>query len=300
MKKFLYIYLLGMLLTSCSVTKYKYIEVQVLNPSDTMLPRNTAKLHILCQGKKYKTVFDTTLASCFKESPTFKSLPFVVQNEWEYLRDTARYSEGHVLLASSFHFVNYNHSKEYSYEFNLDNFSNSFLTSDVISYYYTLTIALKVNLYEIKSFKLYDTYVDTFSIHLVPLLYRVKLNTDLIQIEAAQRYARHIAAHWNSEERLIYCADKLLQPGYTCFNHSNLEGAIARWENVYEVGAKRTKAMAAYNIALAYEMLDNLDESEHWLLKSKEKKKYRTVKNYLNIIKERKLERIQLDKLLNN
>jgi tetratricopeptide (TPR) repeat protein len=97
-----------------------------------------------------------------------------------------------------------------------------------------------------------------------------------------------------------YNSGSLMQLGYNHFNENDLEGALTYWKNAFEKGNVTTKALAAYDIGLVYEMLDDLDECERWLLKSKELKKYPPVYNYLNIIKKRKTDHLKLDKMLRN
>jgi hypothetical protein len=94
MNKIVFIILNVALLYSCSITSYKYIDIQVLNPSDTTLPANTSQLHIVdnCNGQKMGTaygnlcnnnnqsVFDTTLVWFFEVSPTFKNIKTVIQH----------------------------------------------------------------------------------------------------------------------------------------------------------------------------------------------------------------------------
>jgi len=308
---------LGILLTlsvSCSV-RYASITLQVLNPGDTILPSNTTKLHILdkCEGKKIEntgicvngkneTIFDTTLARIFLESPTFKNIPFAVQKVSEFKNEMKNTSApGHVLLTSD-------------YKVEVDAIIGD------IPYYiflehsqpneYVLTYKLKVELWDAKTLQRINSYEyrDSDSFDWEEQVVRgrtVRLNVnDLLaytEIAAAQKYAGHIATFWTTEERMLYSyPDSLMVLGYNRLQKDDLEGAISSWKTAYETRKVKIKAYAAYNIALAYEMLDNLEECERWLLKSKQMRRYLPVVDYLKIIKARKLDKLRLDRMLNN
>ena len=313
MKKLLFKFFLGswvLTLISCSVTTYKYINIQVLSPSDTMLPSNTTKLHILdncslqkndstfgnlCVKGKNQSLFDTTLVWILEESPSFKYIPIVIQTENELKSEMKNNPEkGHVVLTSE-------------YRVKID-------TSDFVynpySYYgnYVVTLKLKVDLSDARTLKPYDSYKFYDSLSWPRQNAQGKKNptkiTDLFAYAenmAAEKYADHIGSYWNTEKRMYYYnSGSLMQLGYNHFNENDLEGALTYWKNAFEKGNVTTKALAAYDIGLVYEMLDDLDECERWLLKSKELKKYPPVYNYLNIIKKRKTDHLKLDKMLRN
>ena len=318
MKKIAVKPLLGILLTlsvSCSV-RYTYITMQVLNPSDTTLPPNTTKLHIMdkCKGEKMvnslsgicvngknQTIFDTTLASVFSESPTFKNIPFVVQKWHEFKNEMKNTpAKGHILLTSS-------------YMVDVDTIieEESYLGFyHYLPYEYVVTYKLKVELLDAENLKRYNSYIykDSDSFDWEEQVVRgrtVRLNImDLLaytEIAAAQKYASHIATYWTTEERMLYAyPDSLMVLGYDRFQENDLEGAIGSWETAYDTRKVKIKAYAAYDIALAYEMLDDLDECEQWLLKSKKIKKKLPVVDYLKIIKFRKANKLKLDRILKN
>jgi tetratricopeptide (TPR) repeat protein len=116
---------------------------------------------------------------------------------------------------------------------------------------------------------------------------------------AAERYANHIASYWTTDQRMFYYnSSKLMKIANQRFDENDMDGAITLWQEVYKKESTTLKALAAYNLGLAYEMLDNLDECESWLLKSKAIKRYAPVYNYLSIIRKRKTEHEKLDKML--
>jgi tetratricopeptide (TPR) repeat protein len=293
-------------LISCSSTSYKYINIQVLNPSDTMLPVNTSKLHIVdpCGQKESKnicikdlnqSVFDTTLKQNIEQSPSFKNITIAIQKEGEIKEEMKNKPSGlHVLLTSN-----------YNVKVDTSDFENRAYT-----YFgnYILTYHAKVELSDLKTRKPYDTfqYADSFSWprqNSQGFLIKRKLTDLLAETEyiAAIRYANHIASYWTTDQRMYYYSSShLMDIANTRFEENDLDGAITLWKEVYAKENTKLKAFAAYNLGLAYEMLDDLNECESWLLKSKQIKRYAPVYNYLSIIKKRKTQHAHLDQMFHD
>jgi hypothetical protein len=273
-----------------------------------MLPANTIKLHILtncglqksdstfgnmCVKGKNQSLFDTTVVWILEESPSFKYIETVIQTPNELYGEMKNNTEkGHVVLTSEFR------AKIDTSDFVYSPYS--FYGNDVITY------KLKVDISDARTLKAYDSYRFSDSLSWprqtvqgkkIPI--RIADLFAYAENAAAEKYADHIGTYWTSEKRMYYYnSGSLMQPGYNHFNENDPEGALTCWKNAFEKGNITTKALAAYNIGLVYEMLDDLNECERWLLKSKELKKYSPVYNYLNIIKKRKTDRLKLDKML--
>jgi len=105
-----------LMLLSCSITWHKHVYIQVLNPSDIILPVNINKIHILnpCHQQIFEnrieskclnhTIFDSILKQSFEQSPTFKNTAFVIQNEKEINSELRSKPSGkHVLLTLNYY-----------------------------------------------------------------------------------------------------------------------------------------------------------------------------------------------------
>jgi hypothetical protein len=92
-------------------------------------------------------------------------------------------------------------------------------------------------------------------------------------VHAGQKYAKYVAPTWNREKRLYY------KKGHPLFLRASdfvLQGEWTKasriWYHVYEEEDGKQKARAAFNIALAKEVLGDFTEATAWA--------YRSVKQY--------------------
>ena len=121
-------------------------------------------------------------------------------------------------------------------------------------------------------------------------------------IEMAQNYATRITPHWRTEVREIYMINKypeLSQKAHTAMQNDGFARAFDIWENMLlscrKSGQKRVKSQITHNMAVAYEFQNQLDQALYWIQRSANiSQKNRTV-DYLNLLRERKQQQLQLD-----
>lgn len=90
----------------------------------------------------------------------------------------------------------------------------------------------------------------------------------LLAVRAAEKMSYVFAPHWERQDRWYYTSSsKLMREGEAFAKKPDWQNAIERWELYYNSVSDRnktSKAKAANNIALAYEMLDEMDEALKW------------------------------------
>jgi hypothetical protein len=107
-------------------------------------------------------------------------------------------------------------------------------------------------------------------------------------------YAHRIAPLWSTVTRSYYSEpNKALQTAHQYVIQKKWEEAHKIWNNLYNSSTRnRMKGLAAYNIALAYEMNDELEKSMEWAKKAREhfapgSTAEGRAKKYLTILKQR-------------
>ncbi|MFL5727847.1 MAG: DUF6340 family protein [Cytophagaceae bacterium] len=100
-----------------------------------------------------------------------------------------------------------------------------------------------------------------------------KKNKIIAQIASASGdvYSHRIAPMWTTVKRSYYTSPgKELAQAHQCVNQKNWVEAKTVWEDVYSKATNnRMKIISAYNIALAYEMEDNVESAVEWVNKAK-------------------------------
>lgn len=88
----------------------------------------------------------------------------------------------------------------------------------------------------------------------------------ILAVNAAEKMTRVFAPHWEMQDRWYYTSSSsLMREGQTLAEKAQWTEAISKWELYFDGQTnKSNKAKAANNIALAYEMLDNMDEAYKW------------------------------------
>ena len=88
----------------------------------------------------------------------------------------------------------------------------------------------------------------------------------ILAVRAAEKMTYVFAPHWEMQDRWYYTlANSLMREGEAYAQGSEWSKAIERWETFYNNSSKKTdKAKAASNIALAYEMLDDMRQALEW------------------------------------
>lgn len=88
----------------------------------------------------------------------------------------------------------------------------------------------------------------------------------IMAVRAAEKMTTVFAPHWEMQDRWYYTsASSLMREGEAYVREANWAEAIKKWEAYYNGRSnKKDKGKAANNIALAYEMMDNMDEAYKW------------------------------------
>jgi hypothetical protein len=153
-------------------------------------------------------------------------------------------------------------------------------------------------LINLKTKEVYDSYQKSFIQTWVKESKSDSISRSVVNASksVAELYACRVAPYWSTEERqIIYSSNRLMRKAYGHFCKNDLDKAMETWKRLYEVGTRRLSARAAFNIALICEIKDDLDACENWLIKSNLKKLNPSTKNYLDIIRKRKLDRVTID-----
>jgi hypothetical protein len=307
-------FLSGYFLSSC--VSYRYIDLQVLNPGTIKIPYQVDEFHIVnsqkmdrdfdvvikdsakhpgAYYKMYIQTFDSLLKIKLESSPFFEHSKVVVQNEKSFQAEmknlSQREKEKH-LIASVTKLSLIDTIKPNTESIDYDTRYNYY---SLYSIYYLFKLEL-VNAGS-------GRYEDTFSFHdtltwsgvgdyrqiaesMIPSTPEAILETAKI---AAEKYAKRIAAYWSTEERMLfYNNNKYMRSGYHSFTLNDLESAIKSWKYLYDVGTPELASLAAHNIGLVYEMLDDFTNSELWLNNSLKNKWHIQTEEYLDRIKLRK------------
>lgn len=89
-----------------------------------------------------------------------------------------------------------------------------------------------------------------------------------LAVTAAEKMTYVFSPHWERQDRWYYTsASKLMREGETFVKGAEWLKAINKWEEYYNNSSNRNKvnkAKAASNIALAYEMLGDMEEAYKW------------------------------------
>lgn len=88
----------------------------------------------------------------------------------------------------------------------------------------------------------------------------------LLAVKAAEKMTYVFAPHWEMQDRWYYTLpNSLMREGETFAKGARWEEAIEKWQTFYNSLSNKTdKAKAANNIALAYEMMDDMDKASEW------------------------------------
>ena len=90
----------------------------------------------------------------------------------------------------------------------------------------------------------------------------------LLAVRAAEKMTYVFAPHWEMQDRWYYTlSNSLMREGETYARGSQWSKAIEKWEAFYNNSSKKIgKAKAANNIALACEMLDDMERALEWAI----------------------------------
>lgn len=93
-----------------------------------------------------------------------------------------------------------------------------------------------------------------------------------LAVRAAEKMTYVFAPHWEMQDRWYYTLfSSLMREGETYAKAADWQRAIDKWESFYNRSSKKIdRAKAANNIALAYEMLDEMQQSLEWATRASE------------------------------
>ncbi|HBG39881.1 MAG TPA: hypothetical protein DDW85_00535 [Porphyromonadaceae bacterium] len=91
-------------------------------------------------------------------------------------------------------------------------------------------------------------------------------------VYAAEKMTSVFSPHWVMQDRWFYTLpNALMREGETFAQNKDWVNAVSKWEAFYEKETNELKkAKAASNIALAYEMLDDMQLASEWIGKSEQ------------------------------
>ncbi len=92
----------------------------------------------------------------------------------------------------------------------------------------------------------------------------------MLAVRAAEKMTNVLIPHWQQQDRWYYTmVNSLMREGETFAKEAKWDNAIKKWEAYYNGRSHNIdKAKAANNIALGYEMLDNIEEAYNWATKA--------------------------------
>lgn len=302
---------ISLIISSCN--PYRYIDIQVVNSSQVKLPKGVftllvvdpnktgfirkdsasslySKLAISCFNQEFKNklhqspIFqDTNIKMVDAPSFIFSSDSMRKENYMDSLRSIYSKEKENILMVRYGFKIIFSKGQIntwYKYEYTDFNFKFQFvlsnlITKEVCDFYQTSLFDNWIN----------ESKIDSSS----------KVVTRAFK-SVAESYAHRVAPYWSTEERqLLFSQNKLMRKAYASFCKNDLDKALETWKHLYEIGTRKLSARAAINIALVYEIKDDLDACESWLIKSNLKKLNPFTRTYLDMIRKRKLDRITID-----
>ena len=121
-------------------------------------------------------------------------------------------------------------------------------------------------------------------------------------IALARNYSDRIAPQWQKGVRVIYMVNRfpeLSKQAYSAMQNDGYSRAFNIWENMLlscrKNRQKRTKSQITYNMAVACEFQNQLDEAIYWAQRSANLNLKTSTANYLNLLRERKQHQTKLD-----
>jgi len=121
-------------------------------------------------------------------------------------------------------------------------------------------------------------------------------------IALAQNYIERIAPQWHKGARTIFMINKfpeLSRQAYSAMQNDGYARAFDIFENMLlscrKKGQKRIKSQITYNMAVACEFQNQLDDAIHWAQRSANLNLNSRTARYLNLLRERKQQQTKLD-----
>lgn len=106
--------------------------------------------------------------------------------------------------------------------------------------------------------------------------------------ECGEKYASKIAPIWQNDKRLLFhIGSKEMETASTFAIKGQWIEAAAEWQKVFTLNKRKLSAKAAFNLALANEMLGKFDIALEWLMKAKKMYPLPEINTYTSTIEER-------------
>jgi len=125
-------------------------------------------------------------------------------------------------------------------------------------------------------------------------------------IALSKNYVTRIVPQWQTGMREIYMINKfpeLSQQAYRAMQNDGYARAFDIWENMLlscrKRGQKKIKSQITYNMAVASEFQNHLDDAMYWAQRSSNLNVKSTTVNYLRLLRERQQQQAQLDLQIN-
>ena len=121
-------------------------------------------------------------------------------------------------------------------------------------------------------------------------------------IAMSKKYVSRIVPQWQTGVREVYMVNKfpeLSLQAYKAMQNNGYARAFDIWENIllscHKNRQKKIKSQITYNMAVACEFQNQLDEAIRWAQRSANLNLQYKTTNYLNLLNERKRQQTQLD-----
>ena len=126
-------------------------------------------------------------------------------------------------------------------------------------------------------------------------------------IALAKNYIARIVPQWQTSAREIYMINRfpeLSQQAYRAMQNDGYARALDIWENMLfscrKMGQKKIKSQIAYNMAVACEYQNQLDEAILWAQRSANMMMTSKTVRYINLLTERQQQQSLLDRQMEN
>ena len=316
-------FLLFILFSSCS--GIRYIDIQILNPSSVNLPKRIDQCFIInheifknkddsvVQNSIGYQIFEENFGASMKtelsKSPLFDSSEIIVCNlkSLKQKTDSILNRSNKICLMVN---IDTMVLEDHIFGKIIDNSDDENAIETIVGVYqlnysFSASIGFVKNRHLIENFKFSDTLFWSNTTHdlksTITTLPDIKHAAKEAGSIAGQNYVRHLAPVWTTEERILYFStNRLMRKAYQKFLVHDISGAVKIWINVYNNSTRNLATRAAFNVALMYELMDDLNASEEWLRKSAELCQMKSTSKYSDKIKKRQQMQLELDKQLLN
>lgn len=303
------------LLYSCIT--YKNVDFQAMRPAQIKLGTNFERVDIHCEfcsdpqsvyrmdtlNQSYTIVslyFLQSLKENLEKSPVFQETKFdLVSSDslLSMLKDfkTRNQENGLVILLDSI-FINdtlITHKERYQSPF----------------YLYGIIHKIGCRTYYKKTMQILDNHLleDTLFWPPQPTIWMLDANIPTAEearietgIKAGEAYAHYLAPYWTEQSRYFYYGNRYFNQAYNFIQKSELDSAVNVLQQQQNEKLSRNMAMMNFhNLAIAYELKDDMIKAFTMADSSYKIKKTELTKSYIEKLRIRKLDKAALDWQLN-